>query len=631
MKELLEDKKFRGLFIGLLIVIPLEIMSILSIHFFLWIRILIFSAVFLIWGRDIFFDGLKNLVKLKFSSINLLVSIVIFGAVYLREFEEACVIIILFSIGEALEEFGVNKSRASIEKLVSDFPRLVFIKGSEEKVCIGDVKSGDVIIVKPGEQIPLDGKIIAGSSMVDESPITGEPLVKEREKGDSVYAGCFNVNGYLEIEVLRVFDETVLSQIAKLTARASLKKSSYHLFIERFSKYYTPIVIFSAFLVFFIPVFLMGKPFHKWFEQALTLLIISCPCALVMATPVAVYSAVGNASRRGALIKGGRFIEDLGRVRVVAFDKTRTITEGEPQITDIITFGNVDEKDLVACAAGLEVFSEHPLAKSIIESAKAKNIKPHDYKDFESKAGKGLKGNCNICFDAHHCMGSLDFVTEEHPISAEIIEKIHLMEKEGKTIIVVSDNKMVKGLIGISDTIRKESPSAVKKIKDLGVKTALLSGDNPSTTAFIAKKAGINGESLVLGGLLPADKMTEVAKLINEFRYVAFVGDGINDAPSIATSTVGIAMGSIGSDIAVENSDIALFNNNLNIIPYLLKLGRSTLGIIKFNIFFAVLIKIIFFMLAFMGISNIVMAIFADVGVTVLVIINSLRLIGFKE
>lgn len=627
MKELLKNNKFRWLIATLLIVLPFEVLSFFSIHLPLWIELPLFFIIILIFGKKVIISGFRSLYKLDFSNINLLMTIATFGAIYLRQFEEAVIIIVLFALGDTLEEFGIEKSQTALKELVETAPKSAQIKGKEEKVPIENIGIGEIIVIKPGDQIPLDGEVASGNSLVDEAAITGEPLPSNKYIGDLVYAGTINGRGYLEVKVTKKAKDTTLSKIIELTYKSAEKKSVSQKFIEKFAKIYTPSVVFVSLLLILIPVLALGKLFIPWFTQALTLLVIACPCALVISTPVAIFSAVGNATQKGALIKGGRYIEEMGKVKAVAFDKTRTLTKGEPAVSDIIPFNGFNEEDVLACAGGMEAFSEHPIAKSILAKAKEMNIRVHQFAQFQAMPGKGLRGDCTVCFDKHHCLGNIRFVSEEHDIDEAVLKKVEEFEKQGKTIILISDNKRVKGIIGVTDETRKESKPLVENLLKMKIIPVILTGDNRSSANFIAQKLGIE---IVKGELLPDRKVEELSKLIQQYKHVAMVGDGVNDAPALASSSVGIAMGAIGSDVAIENADIALMNDNLNLVPFLIALGKKCVGKIRFNIVWAISIKALFLFLAIGGLSNLALAIFADVGVTVLVILNSLRLYHYK-
>ena len=628
MKELFKNNKFRWLIISLAFIIPFLILSFFDIHAYIWIELPIFLIITILVGRKIFLSGIRGLIRLRFSNINFLMTIAVAGAFYLRQFEEAVIIVVLFAIGESLEEYGIKKSKKSLESLVEKTPKTAILKKENSEVNIEELRIGDIIIVKPGDMIPMDGNITYGSSLVDESSITGEPIPKNKYESDPVYAGTVNGNGYLEIEITGKVKDNTLSKIIDLTYKAAGKKISSQRFIERFAKFYTPSVIGAAILLVLIPVFILGNPFDYWFNQALTLLIISCPCALVISTPVTVFSALGNATKNGILIKGGRFLEDMGRIRVLAFDKTRTLTHGIPEVSDIITFNGFKKEDVLACAAGLEAFSEHPIAGSLIKKAKELGIGVHKFNDFRSVAGKGIKGECTVCDNSSHSLGNLKFIMEQQDIEIDrdTLQAIEELERQGKTVVIMSEHRIIKGIIAISDSIRKEAYQISENLKKLKIKPVILTGDTAPAASFIGSSLNINE---IKASLLPQEKAEEIERLKGKYKYVAMLGDGVNDAPALASASVGISMGSVGSDIAIENSDIALMNDNLEALPYLVKLGRKSSRVIIFNITSAVVIKFIVLILAIFGLSNLTLAIFADVGVTILVILNGLRLFGF--
>ncbi len=626
--DILKETKFKRLALTLLLVIPLEILSLFSIHLPNFIEYPLFASIIFFFGREVILGGLRSLFRLNFSNINLLMTVATFGAIYLGELEEAVIIIILFAVSEALEEFGITRSQNALEDLVEKTPKTALVKGHQEKISIEKIKVGDIVVVKPGDYIPLDGIVVDGESLVDESTITGEPLPKNKYQGELVFAGTLNSQGYLEIKVTKTSKDTTLAKIVDLTFQSAETKSQAAKFIEKFASYYTPTVMGVALLLIVVPVFVFGQPFNTWLIQALTLLLIACPCALVISTPITIFSAIGNATRRGILIKGGQFLEEMGRVKAIAFDKTRTLTKGEPSVSDVITLNGVSKEELLNCMAGAEAFSEHPIAKSIVESAQKITGDIYKYTNFKATMGKGISGQCLVCADKHHCIGTLQFVMEEHKVDKRVVKIVERFEKEGKTAIVVCDEKKVKGVIGIVDEVRAESKDTIKELHDLGVKTAMLTGDNLSAANYVAKQVGVDE---VHAKLLPDEKVVELSNLVKKYKDVAMVGDGVNDAPALTTASVGIAMGAIGSEVAVENADIALMNNNLQLIPFLVHLGRVSSKTIRINIGAAVGMKVIFLSLALFGRSNLALAIFADVGMTVVVVANSLRLFQYNS
>ncbi|MBI3027730.1 cadmium-translocating P-type ATPase [Candidatus Woesearchaeota archaeon] len=624
--ELIKDKKFRYLLFSLILIIPFEILSLFSIHFPMWFEIPFFAVIIIAIGRNVLLKGLKSLAQLKFSSINLLMTTAIIGAFYLRELEEAAIIVILFSIGNYLENYGYEQSQKSLEELVKNQPKTALRKNAKKKVPIGEINVGEIIVVKPGDSIPLDGKVIKGRSFVDESAITGESIPADKIKDSTVYAGTLNGNGYLEIYVTKKASETTYSKILQLTEKALETKSRSEQFIEKFAKFYTPMVVTISFLLVIIPVFGFNQSFNRWFKSAITLLVISCPCALVLSTPVTVFSAIGNASRKGILIKGGKYVEEVGKLKVMAFDKTRTLTTGEIRVADIIPFNGFSKKEVLACVAGMESYSEHPIAKGILKKASKDNVTSHKFSNIEFLQGKGMKGECTVCFDKHHCIGNLKFVTQEHKVPKKVLNEIEKLEKEGKTIIISCDRNKVKGLIAVSDTIRQESPQLIKSLKSMGIKSIILSGDSEASVKNVAKELEIKEYK---SGLLPQDKVDEIRKLTEKYKHVSMIGDGINDAPALASASVGIAMGAAGADSAIETADVVIMNDKLSLLEYLTKLGRKCAQKIRVNVSLSILSKSLFIIGAIFGFSNLAFAIFADVGVTVIVIFNGLSLFNY--
>lgn len=626
--EIFKETKFRRLALTLLLIIPLEVLSLFSVHLPAFIEYPLFAGIIFFFGREVIVGGLKSLVHLNFSNINLLMTVATFGAIYLGELEEAVIIIILFAVSEALEEFGITRSQNALEELVEKAPKTTLIKGQKGKTPIEKITIGNIVVVKPGDYIPLDGVVVEGESLVDESTITGEPLPKNKYKGELVFAGTLNSQGYLEIKVTKTSKDTTLAKIVDLTFQSAENKSKATKFIEKFASYYTPSVLVVATLMATVPAFVLSQPFDKWFIQSLTLLIIACPCALVISTPITIFSAIGNATRRGILIKGGQYLEEMGKIKAIAFDKTRTLTKGEPTISDVIPLNGISKEELLKCMAGAEAFSEHPIAKTIVESTQKIAGEMHKYKNFKAIMGKGISGECLVCVDKHHCIGTLRFIMEEHRVDERVVKIVEGFEKQGKTAIVVCDKRRVKGVIGVVDEIRPESKVTISELHNLKVKPVMLTGDNESAANYVGKSVGVDE---VYAKLLPDEKVAKLSGLLKKYNDVAMVGDGINDAPALTTSSVGIAMGAIGSEVAVENADIALMNNNLKLIPFLVSLGRVSVQTIRFNIGAAVGVKMLFLILALFGKSNLALAIFADVGMTLVVVANSLRLFNFDR
>jgi len=625
--EIFKETKFKRLAVTLLFILPLEILSIFSVHLPSFIEYPLFAGIIFFFGREVIWGGIQSLLRFNFSNINLLMTVATFGALYLGELEEAVIIIILFAVSEALEEFGITRSQNALEELAEKTPKTALLKGQKDKISIEKIVIGDIVVIKPGDYIPLDGIVVEGESLVDESTITGEPLPKNKYKGELVFAGTISSQGYLEIKVTKTSKDTTLAKIIDLTFSAADRKSQAAKFIEKFASAYTPIVMGVALLVTIVPVFGFNQPFNTWFIQSLTLLLIACPCALVISTPITIFSAIGNATRRGVLIKGGQFLEEMGRIKAIAFDKTRTLTQGEPMVSDVIPLNGISKQELLNCMAGAEAFSEHPIAKSIVESAHKMAGEMHSYSNFKAVMGKGISGECLVCVDKHHCIGTLRFIMEEHSVDKRVIEIVEGFEKDGKTAIVVCDAKKVKGVIGVVDAIRPESKATIHELHRLKVKTAMLTGDNASAAAYVAKEVGVDE---IHANLLPDEKVIQLTNLVTKHGDVAMVGDGVNDAPALTIASVGIAMGAIGSEVAVENADVALMNNNLQLIPFLVRLGREANRTIRFNIGGALGVKILFLLMALFGKSSLALAIFADVGMTIVVVTNGLRLFSFE-
>ena len=625
-----QDKKFRWLVASLAVVAVFEFLSLAGWHLPAPFGALFFAAIILAIGWQTLRNGLRALSKLNFRSINLLMVIAVTGAFFLGQYEEAAVVIVLFTLGETLEKFGISSSKSALQSLVDKTPKTARIlrAGEQREIKIEDVEIGDRLIIKPSDMIALDAEVLKGASSVDESTITGEPLPRDKHAGDKIFAGTLNMQGYLEARVLKTAQDTTLAKIIETTFAATKTKADTQKFIEKFSAFYTPLIILIAVLLVAIPTLIFGREFEPWFREALTLLVIACPCALVISTPISIYAAIGNASSRGALVKGGKYIEAIGRVRAVAMDKTRTLTYGKPKVTDVISFGEKTREHLLACAAGIERYSEHPLAQAIVDAAHYEKLEIHGVENFQAVVGKGAKADCVVCYDKHHCIGKLPFITEEHDVRDDIIEQVEILQQSGKTSIVISSHGGVEGVIALTDEIKTESRTVVAELKKMGVETVMLTGDNHAPAQAVAREIGI---AEVKAELLPENKAAAIRELLEKYGAVAMVGDGVNDAPALALSSVGIAMGAAGSDTAIEAASIAILNDRLELIPYLIRLGRRTISTIKINTVLAVATKLVFIILAIFGLSSLAMAIFADVGVTVLVILNSLQLLKFGE
>ncbi len=582
---------------------------------FFYILSIIFGSVFVVRSA---FNGL---IRKRFLNISFLVVIAALGAIYIGEYGEAAAVVFLFSLAEFFESFGIERSRRAVEALLKRAPKVARLQ-SGEMVPVEEVAIGVVVVVKPGEQIPLDGTITVGGGTVDESAITGESAPVDKVIGNSVFAGTMNIQGYLEVTVDKTSGDSMFARIITLIKKAQVSRAVTDTFIEKFARYYTPLIVVISLLVAVIPTLLLGLPFEDWLYRAITLLVIACPCALVISTPVAIASAIGGASRHGILIKGGAYLEKLASVRAIAFDKTRTLTYGRHSVTEVFAFGSHSKEEVIADAAGIELFSSHPLAEAVLDYAKAHNITPHAMDSFENVAGKGGHAHCLVC-SARHYIGNHKLMADSGVVSDGFIDTIERLEKEGQTVVLIASDKELIGAIAIADEIRTEAKMVIAELNKLGVSSVMLTGDNQYSARYVADRVGITEAKAALS---PEDKLTNVVMLQKQYQSVAMVGDGINDAPSLATADVGIAIGAGGTDVAIETADVALLSGNLSTIPQAIRLARATMQTIRFNVTLALIAKLVFLVLVITGQANLVMAIAADSGVAILVILLSLRL-----
>lgn len=627
MKLPLADKKFIFLLAAVILAVALEILSLTGIEIPLPYSPFIYGTFILTIGYRVLWNGTKSLLKLDFACINLLMLIAVIAAFYLGEYSEAAVVIVLYVLGEKLEDIGIENSMSALDNLVNNSPKTAILKETRESVPVEQIVVGTIIQVKPHDMIPLDGTIESGNTSIDESSITGEPIPKDKTTGDSVFAGTLNKNGFIEIKTTKPANDTTFAQIIELTYKAQNNKSEAHKFIQRFAQIYTPIVMVLSVLLFIIPVFIFKQDVNQWLNQAISILVIACPCALIISTPTAIYAAIGNASTKGILIKGGKYLEALSGIKAIGFDKTRTITYGNPVVSDVIPMDGTDIEELLACGAGTEIFSEHPLAQSIVDYAQSQGYEPHVIKHFESVVGKGAKATCLVCNEKTVLVGKLNFIEQHHPVTPKVGKILERLSNEGKTCVIVSCNNEVKGIIALTDEIKPDSANTIEQIKNLNIEPVILTGDNKKAAEYVASQVGIN---VVFGELLPQNKSEMIQNLLEQYQSVAMVGDGVNDAPALAKSTVGIAMGAAGSDTAIEVANIALMNDKLSLLPFLIRLSRNTVSTIKKNTIVAITIKVLFIFLAFSGYSNLVIAIAADVGVMLLIVLISLKLMSFK-
>lgn len=622
-----KDRKFIYLLLSVFIVIVFEILSLLQIYIPMPFAPIVFAAFCIGIGYGVICEGLQAIYKLNFSSINLLMLFAVIGAFILGEYPEAAVVIVLYVLGERLEEIGIESSKTALDELVNRSPKTAFVRDVQKQIDLREIPIGTIILIKSGDQIPLDGEIIKGEVTVDEAPITGEPIAKDKHVGDQLFAGTFVKNGFVELKTTKISTDTTFAKIIRLTFEANLNKSDTQKFIQKFSKFYTPTVLGISILLFFIPTFILDLDWQLWLKQAITLLVIACPCALVISTPVAIYAAIGNASAKGILVKGGKYIEAMAGIKAIALDKTRTITNGNPSVSDVLPLSNTSREELLSCLSGAEILSEHPIAQAIVQKTLDEKFVPHTVEKFQSIPGKGAIAKCLVCKDETIYAGKLSFIQEHQHVDQESIDLVKNLSDQGKTSVVVSFGNGVAGIIGLTDEIKEDSLNAISELKDLGVTPFMLTGDNEKAALYVANKVSI---SEVFANQLPDEKATVIDAALKKYGLVGMVGDGINDTPALAKSTVGIAMGAFGSDTAIETANIALMNDKLSSIPYLIRLSRKTVNTIKYNTIGAISIKLIFIVLAFLGMGNLVFAIAADVGLTLVVILISLNILKFK-
>ncbi|WP_419893327.1 heavy metal translocating P-type ATPase [Oceanobacillus kimchii] len=586
-----------------------------------------FGAAILIGGYSLFIKGLKNLIQFQFD-MNTLMTIAVIGAALIGEWLEGAAVVILFAISEALERFSMDKARHSIQSLMDIAPNEALIRRGniEQTVDVNDIQINDIMIVKPGQKIAMDGTVIKGSSSVNQSAITGESIPVARMTDDEVFAGTFNVDGLLEIRVTKKVEDNTISKIIHLVEEAQAERAPSQAFVDKFAKYYTPVIMLVALMVAIIPSAITGD-WSTWVYQGLAILVVGCPCALVISTPVAIVTAIGNAAKNGVLIKGGVYLEETGSLQTIAFDKTGTLTEGVPHVTNIVSYQGEEDYNLSLIAA-IENGSQHPLAAAIIRKADENNIifKNVEMENFKSITGKGVQATLD---NKDYYVGSPDFFKDLHTsIDSTIQKQIEDLQLEGKTVIILGTNQDILSLYAIADKVREASKNVVIKLNKLGMNTVMLTGDNHNTASAIGNQVGVTN---VKSNLLPEDKLKYIKELSTNHQKTAMVGDGINDSPALAASTVGIAMGGAGTDTALETADIVLMSDDLNKLPYTMNLSKKTLRIIKENIIFSLGIKLAALLLVIPGWLTLWLAIFADIGATLIVTLNSLRLLRVKD
>ncbi len=565
-------------------------------------------------------------IKSRSLDMNVLMSVAAIGAALLGEWLEGATVIWLFSLGTTLQNKSIEKTRNSIRTLMDLAPQEAWVKDGTEliKKLVEDISVGEIVVIKPGDKIPLDGEIIKGESSVNQSSITGESIPVDKIIGDTVYAGTINENGSLEMKVTKLVEDTTIAKIIHLVEEAQEQKAPTEAFVDKFASVYTPVVFILALAVMILPPFLDFGTWSEWFYKGLELLVVACPCALVISTPVAIVSAIGNAAKNGVLIKGGTFLEIAGAINAIAFDKTGTLTEGKPKVAEIKTF-STSEDELLSIALTLEEYSTHPIAKTIVNFAKEKEIKAKNGELFKSIVGKGVQATINGVI---HYAGNLKLFEEMNISLDNIKSQIKEIQESGKTLVIIGSEQEIIGIISVSDTIRKTTVKALQGLKQVGIsEVVMLTGDNEGTAKMISSETNV---SRYFAELLPEDKVDAIKLLQKEGYKVAMVGDGINDAPALATADLGIAMGGVGTDTAMETADIVLMADNLEKLPHTVKLSRKALAIIKQNILFSLIVKFTALAFIFPGWLTLWLAVLSDTGAAIIVILNALRLLKVK-
>ncbi len=589
-----------------------------------WPIIAMSVASMLLGGRETFFKGWIAL-KTFTLNINFLMCVAVVGGMVIGAWPEIALVVFLFGLAELIEKKALDRARDSVRGLMAMAPDEASVKqpdGSWLTTGAGAVPVGAVVQVRPGERLALDGLVVAGESSVNQAPVTGESIPVDKKVGDKVFAGTINESGVLEFKTTGGKDQTTLAKIIKTVQEAQGSRAPTQRFVDNFARVYTPIVCIVALLVAVVPWLAFNQPFYPWLYKALVLLVIACPCALVISTPVTVVSGLTAAARRGILVKGGVHLENGRRLKVVALDKTGTITEGKPRVTDVQPVGGATKDELLRIAASLDALSQHPVALAVVAAWSGERS---GVDEFKSLTGRGVEGKIN---GEMYFVGNHRLAEERKVCSPEVEAAFASFEVQGKTTVAVASASRALGLIAVADTPRESSVEAVRTLHELGIKTLMLSGDNQTTASAIAKVVGIDQAR---GGMLPEDKLTEIERLLKEHGdAIGMVGDGVNDAPALAKSTIGFAMGAAGTDTALETADVALMQDDLRGVPEFITLSRRTGAILIQNITLAVGIKVVFFALALIGLATMWMAVIADVGASLLVVFNGLRLLRYR-
>ncbi|WP_281887453.1 cation-translocating P-type ATPase [Paenibacillus sp. YYML68] len=568
-------------------------------------------------------------VRSRSLDMNVLMTTAALGAAAIGEWLEGATVVWLFALGNMLQARSMEKTRQSIRSLLELAPAEANVKRGNQLIRLGvkDVAIGDIIVVKPGEKIPLDGEVVAGESSVNQAPITGESIPADKQPGDLVYAGTINVHGSLEVKVTKWVQDTTIAKIIHLVEEAQEQKAPTEAFIDQFAKIYTPIVFLLALAVMVVPPLLGAGAWKEWLYKGLELLVIACPCALVISTPVAIVSAIGQAAKNGVLIKGGTYLEIAGSLSAIAFDKTGTLTEGTPFVTQVIVNESTEE-ELLTIAYTLEAYSTHPIAKAIVDYATTKGLTPQPGKQFRNRVGQGVEAVIGEMGRRYYAGNVRLFRELQHEGLAVIEDRVRALQQEGQTIVIIGTEQHILGVLAVADRVRDTSVQAIQDLQRVGIEQlVMLTGDTEGSAKKVALESGIHHFS---SELLPEQKVSAIQQLQKNGHRVAMVGDGINDAPALATADLGIAMGGAGTDTAMQTANMVLMADNLVKLAYSIKLSRQAIRIIKQNIWFSLIIKAAAFMLIFPELLTLWIAVLSDTGAAVLVILNSMRLLRVK-
>lgn len=587
------------------------------------LEITLFVFAYVIGGYQKAQEGLETLIKEKDLDVDLLMVVAAIGAAAIGYWIDGAILIFIFSLSGALEGYTMERTNKAIQSIMKLLPEeaVLLQNGTEKKVKVEDLTKGDIIVVRPGDRIAADGIIIDGYSAINQASITGEAIPVDKVKGDEVFSGTINGQGALQIEVSKPAEETMLSKIIHLVQEAQNEKPPTQLFVERFEGIYAKTIVVVAVLLMTLPPFIVNWTWSETIYRAMIFLVVASPCALVSSIMPAVLSAISNAARKGVLFKGGVHLENISSVKVVAFDKTGTLTTGKPKVVDILPLQNYTDIEFLRMVASIETLSQHPIAKAIVKAANEMNISLERPQELQAIHGLGVHGSINGIV---YKIGKVEML-QNIVIADEHLKKADQLEQQGKTVIFVSANEQLIGFLTIQDTIRPQAKKVIDDLKAMGIKVALLTGDSETTGKAVGKQVGINE---VYAELLPEQKVSVIKNLEAQYGKVAMVGDGVNDAPALATATIGIAMGSGGTDVAMETADIILMSDNIENIPFAISLGKRTSRVVKQNVIFAITVAITLVTLNFIGGAiNLPEGVVGHEGSTVLVILSGLRLL----